>query len=132
MENYSIANIIFEPGASGTFVSHMISVGIMDPWYTKYHPLYENENYELVNEYINPHMNIIRVWHPYSLKTNDILNKHNNKWINLTCSNSQNHFNEIINYVKRYNKDSTFDKNTIIDYIENFDYTNYKINLLMN
>ena len=45
--NAGLLNILFMPGASGTFVANMLSKAVTDPWWTDYIPEPPNKVYKV-------------------------------------------------------------------------------------
>ena len=51
--NAGLLNILFIPGASGTFLSNILAKAVTDPWWSDYNPPHPNKLFKTTNEFIN-------------------------------------------------------------------------------
>tara|TARA_B100000768_G_scaffold69292_1_gene66647 strand:+ start:83 stop:766 length:684 start_codon:yes stop_codon:yes gene_type:complete len=98
-----LLNILFTPGASGTFLASMLAQAIRDPWWEDYVPVYHNELFRVTNEFLNPFNHIAMTWHPVNLKerTHEVLSLKDINWINLTITPEEAKFTKVLWAIKR-------------------------------
>tara|TARA_R110000822_G_scaffold175888_6_gene315558 strand:- start:1206 stop:1895 length:690 start_codon:yes stop_codon:yes gene_type:complete len=101
--NYGLLNLLFTPGTGGTFLSNMLSMAIIDPWWHNYIPSSPSEIFKTTNEFVNTHNHIVMPWHPYQLhdssKNISIIKDIN--WINLTITPEEAQFTKVLHAIKR-------------------------------
>lgn len=105
MDRLGLVNFLFTPGASGTFVSNMITNALVAPLDYNYTPKIDNPNFLLVNEYVNPWMHIAGVWHPYIInEMPEVYDLKNSRWIIIDVTEEQYYFSSVINAIKVVHK----------------------------
>lgn len=97
-----LLNILFTPGASGTFLASMLAQAIRDPWWEDYKPSTDNELFRVTNEFLNPFNHIAMTWHPINIpETHEVLNLKDINWINLTITPEEAKFTKVLWAIKR-------------------------------
>ena len=106
-----LVNIMFMPGAGGTFLANMLSRAITDPWWNDYVPESPNELFKATNEFINPYNHIVMTWHPWDLKDAGLFK--DTYWINLTQTPAELKFTDIMSAIKRQDYDGVTKKDIL-------------------
>lgn len=104
-----LLNILFMPGASGTFLASMIAKAITDPWWEDYKPEPPDSFFKVTNEYINQYHHVAMAWHPFDKpllhmnldKADSLFNLKDVCWINLTITKEEAKFTNIMSAVKQ-------------------------------
>ena len=97
-----LLNILFLPGASGTFLANMLAQAIRDPWWEDYKPSTDNELFRVTNEFLNPYNHIAMTWHPVNIKEgHEVLRLKDINWINLTVTPEEAKFTKVLWAIKR-------------------------------
>ena len=97
-----LLNILFTPGASGTFLASMLAQAIRDPWWEDYIPETPNELFRVTNEFLNPFNHIAMTWHPINIpETHEVLSLKDINWINLTITPEEAKFTKVLWAIKR-------------------------------
>ncbi|MDA9992323.1 hypothetical protein N9E03_01425 [bacterium] len=100
--NLGLINVLFMPGASGTFLANMLARAITDPWWDDYSPELPNEVFEITKEYINQYNHLAMTWHPFDLKHYDsTYDLKNVNWINLVNTKDELEFTDVMANIKR-------------------------------
>jgi len=100
--NVGLLNVLFMPGASGTFLANMLSRAITDPWWNDFSAEPPNEVFKATQEYMNPYNQIVMTWHPFDIKDDDALyDTKDINWINMTVTDKETKFTDIMSAIKR-------------------------------
>lgn len=100
--NVGLLNVLFVPGASGTFLANILARAITDPWNSGYYPRTPNKLYEVTNEFINEYNHIAMTWHPFDLSnTDERFELQGVKWINILVTKENAKFTNIMATIKR-------------------------------
>ena len=114
--NAGLLNILFMPGASGTFVANMLSKAVTDPWWTDYVPEPPNKVYKVTQEYMNPYNQIAMTFHPPNVREDSkFFDMKNVNWINIINTEAELEFVDIMSAVKRQDYDNNDSKQDILD-----------------
>ena len=97
-----LLNILFMPGAGGTFLANMLAKAITDPWWKDYIPEPPNDLFKATNEYVNQYNHIVMTWHPFDIsKTDNMFDLKDVCWINLTITKEEAKFANIMSAIKQ-------------------------------